>query len=122
MDRKDFIKKVADTVILAVPVISVLGCSSSSDDEPELFNGKKNCLENGTRSSIGTNHGHTLLVSKSDVQSGSTKQYSIAGVAGHDHNVTVTAENFNQLKSNQQIRMNFSNTNDHIHSITVSCA
>lgn len=123
MDRKEFIKKVAVSMLLAVPVVSVLGCSDSGDDDPPTTGSQeKDCLKNGTQSAIGSNHGHTLQVSKDDVESGIEKQYAIAGSSGHDHNVTISSDNFSKLKSNQQIQVNSSNNSGHSHTITVSCA
>ncbi len=123
MDRKDFIKKVAISMLLAIPVISVLGCSDSGDDDPPATGGQeKDCLKNGTQSTIGSNHGHTLQVSKNDVESGVEKQYAIAGSSGHDHNVTISSNDFSKLNSNQQIQVSSSSNSGHSHTITVSCA
>lgn len=123
MDRKTFIKKMAGTLLISVPAYSMLGCSSSDDSSPSPpNNNNKDCLANGTQSSIGANHGHTLQVSKADVQSGSQKQYSIQGSSGHDHMVTVTAANFDSLKNNQQVQVTSTSGDGHTHSVTISCA
>ena len=123
MDRKDFIKNMAGTLFIGLPVFSILnGCTGDDDNSPPSNNSSKDCLANGTKSTIGSNHGHTLQVSKEDVENGINKEYSISGSSGHDHNVTVTADNFNTLKNNQQIQLNSSSGNGHTHSITISCA
>jgi len=110
MDRKDFIKRMAGVVFFTIPVMSVLSCSDSGDDGPSTSgNSARDCLKNGTQSSISSNHGHTLQVSKDDVESGIAKQYAIAGSSG-------------KLKSNQQIQVGSKTSNGHNHSITVSCA
>ncbi len=122
MDRKTFIKKMTGTLLIGIPVYSMLGCSSSDDSTPPPPNNNADCLANGTQSAIGTNHGHTLQVSVADVQSGVDKQYSIQGSSGHDHNVTVTAANFNTLKNNQQIQVSSTSGGGHTHAVTISCA
>lgn len=123
MDRKTFIKKMAGTLLIGIPVYSMLGCSSSDDGNNQPPNNTtKDCLANGTQSSIGTNHGHTLQVSVADVQSGAEKQYSIQGSSGHSHNITVSSANFDSLKSNQQIQVTSSTGDSHTHSVTISCA
>jgi len=125
MDRKDFIKKVAGTMLLAVPVISVLGCSDSDNGSiPPQGGSPQNadCLKNGTKSAINGNHGHTLTVSKVDVENGVSKEYSIKGTSSHTHMITVSADNFDRLKNNQQISMNSTSGGGHTHSVTVSCA
>jgi hypothetical protein len=124
MDRKTFIKKMVGTLLIGIPAYSMLGCSSSdgSDTQPPPSNNTKDCLANGTQSSIGGNHGHTLQVSVVDVQSGSEKQYSIQGSSGHSHNITVSSANFASLKGNQQIQVTSSTGDSHTHSVTISCA
>ena len=124
MDRKDFIKKMTSTVLLSIPVLSILACSDSSDDGPPPggSNPQNDCLKNGTKSEIGSNHGHTLQVSKADVENGNAKEYSIAGSSGHNHNVTISSDNFTMLKNNQAIQVNSSNDDGHSHSINVTCA
>jgi len=123
MDRKTFIKRMAGTLFIGIPAYAMLGCSSSDDGgTTSPPNNNADCLVNGTQSSIGANHGHTLQVSVADIQSGIDKQYSIQGSSGHNHEVTVTAANFNSLKNNQQIQATSTSGGGHTHSVTVSCA
>ena len=125
MDRKTFIKKTAGAVLIGLPVASIIGCSSSDDgsSNPDpMPQPQANCADNGTSSSIGSNHGHTLTVSKADVASGAAKTYSIQGSSGHDHSVTLTAANFTNLQNNTSITVTSSNDDSHTHSVTVSCA
>ena len=68
------------------------------------------------------NHGHVLNVSKTDVQNGAEKSYSIDGSASHDHTVVITASNFDLLKTNQSIQVDSSMGGGHSHAVTVSCA
>jgi len=129
MDRKTFLIKTAGALLLATPAYVLISCSSSSsgsDDYGSNDDGNDNydpnCLENGARGSVSANHGHSLTVSSADVNSGVEKTYSIAGTAGHSHNVTVTVANFNTLKNNQQISIGSTTTDAHTHQVTVSCA
>lgn len=125
MNRKTFIKKTAGALLIALPAYSILSCSSSSDDSGSnnTGGGTANCLQNGARaSSISGNHGHSLTVSKADVSAGAEKTYSISGSSGHSHSVTVSAANFNTLKSNQPVNVTSTSGNSHTHSVTISCA
>lgn len=125
MDRKTFIQKTMGAMLLAIPVYSISGCSSS-DDGPAIPdpqpNAQANCVDNGTATSIGSNHGHALAVSKDDINAGVEKTYSIQGSSGHDHTVTLTAANFTSLKNNSSISVSSSSDADHSHAVTVSCA
>jgi hypothetical protein len=125
MKRKTFLKKTVGALLLAVPAYSLMDCSSS-DDAP---NGNPNpnpsgadCLQNGTNVSIGGNHGHSLTVSVADINAGVDKTYSIEGSSDHPQQVTLTAAQFNTLKSNTQILIASSVNSVHSNSVTVSCA
>lgn len=124
MNRKTFLKKSAGAALILIPSISLLGCSSSSDDNEENQGPGKtaNCLDNGTTSSIGSNHGHAITVSKADVEAGTEKTYTIQGTSGHNHSVTLSSANFTSLKSNTAISVNSTNDDGHTHAISISCA
>lgn len=127
MNRKTFIRKTAGAVLIAVPALALAGCSSSDPVEetpsPNPNTGTQgNCLDNGTSISIGGNHGHTLLVSKADVEAAVEKSYSIQGSSGHDHTVLISATAFASLKINRSISITSSSDDNHTHSVTVSCA
>ena len=129
MDRKTFLKKTAGALLLVAPAYALISCSSSSDDSGSNNNNNNNnnsdpgdCLANGTESSISNNHGHNLIVSKTDVSNATQKTYDIDGSAGHSHSVTVTAGNFTTLQGNQQISVSSTTGDGHSHSVTISCA
>lgn len=126
MNRKTFIKKTAGAMLIAIPAYSLIGCSSSDNGSetptPEEEESQANCGDNGTISSIGSNHGHTLTVSKEDITAGAEKTYSIKGTSGHGHMVTLSTANFDSLKNNNSILVTSTNDSDHTHSVTVSCA
>ncbi|MCG2462856.1 hypothetical protein K8352_18985 [Flavobacteriaceae bacterium F89] len=125
MDRMTFIQKTVGAMLVSLPVYTIIGCSNSDsgmgNDDPKP-NPQGDCLANGTKSSIANNHGHTLTVSKSDVQGGIEKTYSIQGTSGHNHDVTLTANNFATLESNHSITVNSTTGDGHTHSVLVSCA
>ncbi len=121
MDRKLFLKKITTSILLGIPLISIWSCSDS-DVVPTPGPGPNaNCLDNGTNSSIGGNHGHTLTVSAADVNTGTEKTYDIQGSSPHNHQVTVTSDNFATLASNQSVVLT-STAAGHTHSVTISCA
>jgi len=127
MDRKSFLQKGLAVLALGVSVAPIISCSSDSGDSgPNTGNGQGNngadCLANGTTSNIGSNHGHTLTVSKADVEAGSEKTYSIQGGSSHNHTIRVTAAHFTDLKSNKSVTVTSSTDNSHTHSVTISCA
>ena len=126
MDRKTFIEKSLGVMLIALPAYSLMSCSSSDDGSGDTMEnpnnqGEANCISNGTQSSISANHGHTLTVPSSDVVTGSARTYSIQGSSGHDHMVTLTANDFMSLQNNSSITVSSTNDDGHTHSVTVSC-
>lgn len=112
-------------LFIAGPAISLLHCSSSDDSSSSNNNNSSDldCLANGaSATTISSNHGHSLTVSRDDVEAGIEKEYSIQGGSGHNHLITVTAANFNTLASNQSVTVQSTNDDSHTHSVTISCA
>ena len=125
MKRIDFLKRTAAVATLGIPILSVLSsCSTETAPTPTTPppTNPKDCLANGTTSSIGSNHGHTLTVSKTDVENGVEKTYNILGSASHSHEVTLSAANFSSLKDASSIQVSSTSGDGHTHSVSVSCA
>ena len=130
MKRKTFIQKTLGAMLIGIPVLSVAACSSDSGDDPNNDpdpnpdpTGQPNCSANGAfASSISANHGHDLTVSRVDIDEASPKTYSIQGSSGHDHMVTLTADDFQTLQTNDSISVVSTSGGGHTHSVTVSCA
>jgi hypothetical protein len=124
MKRSEFIKQTLVLLVVGVPVSTFTsGCYGGEDPPaPAINSGPKDCLANGTSANISANHGHSLNVSKDDVQDGVQKTYSIEGGAGHDHEVTITSTQFSSLKNNQSIQVDSTSGSGHTHSVTVNCA
>ncbi|MCM4161249.1 hypothetical protein FHG64_02980 [Antarcticibacterium flavum] len=134
MDRKTFIRKTSAGIIVGIPMMSMLGCSSSDDgggpnpgpnpNPNPNPNPQANCVENGTQSSISANHGHNLTVSKEDVEAAEEKTYTLsqASTDNHIHEITISADQFNTLKGNNSISVTSTNQAGHTHSVSVSCA
>lgn len=130
MNRKTFIKTATAGALISIPVVSLLGCSGSDDGNSSNPNNnpnpnpQANCLQNGTVTAISSNHGHSLTVSKEDVNAGVEKSYTLsqATTDNHIHEVTISATQFSNLKSNNQITATSTSDTGHSHAVTVSCA
>ena len=104
------------------------GCSSSTYGGGTASSGSGgDCLQNGTKATIETNHGHVLVVSKQDVMDAAEKSYDIQGTADHSHSVTISEDMFATLAGDHAV-MTTSSTNNsatygtHSHAIMVACA
>jgi hypothetical protein len=86
------------------------------------------CTANGAGASgtqIFGNHGHVLVIPAADVNAASMdRSYSIKGTSAHDHNVIITAADFDMLKQNLSgVVMETSDSDgSHTHVVTVFCA
>jgi len=75
---------------------------------------------------ITNNHGHALSIPVADLDSTTDKVYSIAGTAGHDHTITLTAAQLATLKSGGSVTVTSTVTNAapfgaHSHDVTLAC-
>ncbi|TDQ25563.1 hypothetical protein [Tenacibaculum caenipelagi] len=125
MNRKTFIQKILATILITLPAYIFVRCSSDTGNESSqnpIPIPTGNCLNNGTNNSIDRNHGHSLNVSKEDIQAGIDKAYSIQGSANHNHIITVTTANFSSLRNNNSINVTSTSGGGHTHTVTVSCA
>jgi large exoprotein involved in heme utilization and adhesion len=120
MTRKQFLKTLAGTGVGLLGASLLMACGS--DDEEDMEPGGANCVANGTTVSIGSNHGHTLVVAKADVSAGVNKTYDIAGTSGHPHSVTITAAQFATLAANSSVSVVSTTGAGHTHDVTVVCA
>ncbi|MCL6266163.1 hypothetical protein [Flagellimonas myxillae] len=125
MTRKTFIKKTTGALLVSIPAYSLLACSNddSANGDPNLDPNQRDCAANGASAvTISSNHGHTLTVSKEDVEAGVEKQYSIQGGSGHNHTIRLTEDHFASLRQNNQITVESSQNSLHRHDVTVACA
>lgn len=70
--------------------------------------------------SISDNHDHALVVPMADVTAGTPRTYSIAGTAGHSHDVTLTAADFTVLAAGSVI-VTSTVAEGHQHTVTIRC-
>jgi hypothetical protein len=73
---------------------------------------------------ISANHGHVLTIPAADVDSTINITYSIAGVSGHVHNVTLTPADFAMIKAKTPVTITstLGGSPTHTHDVTVNCA
>ncbi len=72
---------------------------------------------------ISANHGHVLTVPVADLDSTVARTYDIAGAAGHNHQVTFSPMQLQQLKQGMQVSVGSTAlpADGHSHTATVTC-
>jgi hypothetical protein len=119
--RKEFLGRLITGAAGVAGVAMVVGCGSSSSSSADAH--AVSCTMNGTQTTIGTNHGHVMMVSKDDVNAGVDRPYDIRGTASHTHTVMVTAQMFTTLQSNTSVTATtVPDATGHSHMVTVMCA
>lgn len=121
LTRKEFLAGVVGTAAVAT---FLPGCgpgpggNDGGTDGGTGDGGNPNCAP----PTIAGNHGHTLVVTRDEVQAGQERTYSIRGNSSHDHQVTISAADFATLGRGGSITVASSNVGGHQHSVTVTCA
>ena len=132
LTRKQFLSAALQVSAGALGLTLLHACSSNGQPQPspqpgpdagsQQPNTQGKCLTNGTNVTIGTNHGHVMVVAKADIAAGQAKTYHIQGTSDHDHTVMLTATQFAQLAADNAIMTESSVDADHSHLIMVACA
>jgi len=117
LNRRDFIAKLG---LYGGGLFVLAGCGSDNVT-PNSNQSGGFCLDSSPSTSIAANHGHSLSVPLADLESQTSKTYSIKGVATHDHTVTITAGQFKSLLEGESLQLSSSIGSGHSHSVTVSC-
>jgi hypothetical protein len=115
--RKDFL-----WTLIGLSAAAAVAACTDAGESPAPDAGGPSCTANGAAAAIGTNHGHTLAVSKEDVAAGADRTYQIQGSSGHGHTVAVTAAMFATLKGGGSVSATSSNDAGHTHAVTLTCA
>lgn len=118
LSRKDFIKSAIAATGAALG-LGAGGCGSSDDSGGSSGNG--DC--SAAASAITDNHspGHSVTVTKAQIDAGGLQDVSIKGKADHDHVITLTDSHFANLKIGKGISTVSSDTNGHHHDVTLKC-
>jgi len=72
-------------------------------------------------SNITGNHGHSIVIQKTDLDSTTDMTYGIMGSATHNHTITLTPAMLAQLKAGTAVTVTSTTTLSHNHDVTVTC-
>jgi len=122
MTRKEFLASlVKGTAVGAVAAGALAACGGDDDgDGGTAIDAPAGACS--PTAAIGTNHGHSLVVSAADIAAAADKTYDIMGSSVHTHSVTLTAAHFASLAAGTMVMTVSTTGSAHTHSITVRCA
>jgi hypothetical protein len=98
------------------------GATGANGDAGSGSGAQSQCVEDGTTSTIGMNHGHVLVVTSDDVAAGVARVYNIQGTSDHNHTVSLAPGDFAMLQQDRAVMTVSSFDDDHDHTIMVACA
>ena len=97
--------------ILGGVAITVSGCSSDSPMTPT----PTSTDETGV---VGTNHGHTAVITSAQLTAGNMISLDITGAATHPHTVELSAGEVGQIGNGTQVSKDSSANDGHRHTVT----
>ena len=116
LDRKEFLTGVASVAATLV----VNACGGDDSEGTTTGGGDGNCNDDIDVVITG-NHGHELSIPSADFDSGQGKTYNIQGTSAHSHSITLTAQDFTELKAGKKITKESTNDSGHTHPMQIIC-
>lgn len=111
--RREFLGAAAAALFAGV-TITLLGCGDDKGTGDTAGSGD-------IAGEISGNHGHQAIVTKAQIDAGGAVTLHIQHNAGHDHTVSLTAEQMAQLKGGGMVTVESSTSSDasnpHTHSV-----
>jgi hypothetical protein len=108
-------------VCIAGLAVAACGGDDAGDNDMNMGGSGGSGSGNACTTTIGTNHGHTMVVTAADKMAAAAKTYDIAGGAGHSHTVELSAEDFTDLAGGTQLEVTSSTDAGHSHQVTIKC-
>jgi VCBS repeat-containing protein len=99
------------------------GCGGGDDYDGNPAPAPAPAPASGCNDVVSANHGHTLVVPVADLDSTTARTYSIMGQATHDHQVTFTPAQLQQLKAGTAVTVASTafSGDGHNHAVTLTC-
>ena len=120
LDRREFTVASAMAVLSGVAItISACGGSSSSGSNPMTpSNPAPPAAPGDVNGVVGSNHGHTAVITSAQLTAGGDLSLDIMGSATHPHTVDLTVADLTAVAAGQQVAKGSSTSNGHSHSVT----
>ena len=120
LDRREFTVASALALLSGVAItISSCGGSSSSGSNPMTpSNPAPPGAPGDVNGAVGSNHGHTAVITSAQLTAGGDLSLDITGSGNHPHTVELTAANLAAIAAGQQVAKGSSTNNGHSHSVT----
>lgn len=117
--RTEFIQ---GALLACVGGFAATACGGDDAPDGDGGNGGSSSADGACGTTIATNHGHKMTVTRAQAEAGVAKSYDIQGDSNHPHTVELTAAQMTLLAGGDPVTVESSNDANHSHSVTISCA
>jgi hypothetical protein len=118
LDRRQFTVAAA-LALLGGASITISACGGgSSPSTPSNPNPSPNLNPGDKAGTVGTNHGHTAVLTAAQLSAGGGVTLDIAGSGGHPHIVTLTGPEIVSIAGGTRVSKESTNVEAHTHTVT----
>ena len=117
--RTEFLR---NALVACIAGITGAACGGDDGGDPSNTGGSSSTGGGACGTTIATNHGHKLTVTKAQAMAGTARSYDIQGDSEHPHTVELSAAQMTMLAAGDPVTVESSEDANHSHSVTISCA
>jgi len=110
LDRREFTLAAAMAALSGV-AITISACGGGGSPSSPSVTGDKTGV-------IGSNHGHTAVITSGQLSAGDALSLNIRGGSDHPHTVTLTAADMTAIAGNSRVSRESTTDDGHSHSVT----
>ncbi len=114
LSRREFTLAAAMAALSGV-AITVSACSGGGTSSPAA---PTPAATGGKSGAIGTNHGHTAVITSGELSSGGGLNLNIRGSSDHPHTVSLTAAEVTAIGNNTRVSKESTTDDGHSHTVT----
>lgn len=105
--------------MLSGVAITISGCGdSNSSSTPSTPTPTPTPAGDSVTGVVGTNHGHTAVITAAELTAGNAVSLDITGNANHPHTVDLTDVEVGQIAGGMRVQKTSSNDDGHAHTVT----
>ena len=112
MERRKFLVTVGRAFPITLGALYLISCG---DDDDPMGAGS---MVITVQSTVNAGHSHSAGLPEADLESMQSKSYGSSSSGGHTHSVTLTAVNFETLRTSASVTVTSTNNSGHTHNFT----
>ena len=120
LTRRDFTVKSALAILSGVPITLAACGDGNSSPSPTMPTAPAPTppAASDVEGVVGTNHGHTAVITAAQLNAGNALTLDITGTSNHPHTVELSAAEIDQIAAGNRVQKTSSSDAGHTHSVT----